>query len=460
MRPRGACILTTDGSLSKKIDKAVFPGEQGGPHVHVFAALATTFKIAQSKAFADLQKKIIKNCAVLTARLKERGMRIPFGGTDTHLLNLDCKTIIGPDGTTLTGDMAARILDVAGLVLNRNTIPGDKTALHASGIRFGTPWMTQRGLNEKDMTDLADIIADILEATIPYSVETNHGFSRRAKVDFMVLEDAKIKVRKLCEKAGADLQYNKTGYPHFFYLDDKLQTNAPLATLNIKGTSLRQFVTYCFSSDVDKLEPDQNQKTSLSTPAGLVEGAIEFTKSAEYRFSFPSEKFGLAATFLRDLADGYIAFDGTLSIRIPGTITVEEDLTNHPVSSEEPALISRKPYFIGQTDHPAEPLPSFQWVEKGKEGLKRTPLYEAHQKLGAKIIPFAGWEMPVWYSSVVEEHLACRQAAGLFDVTHMGVFQAEGPKQPCSLKLCAPMTSVCFRLVSLVILTFWILKPT
>ena len=436
--PRGACILTTDGSLSKKIDKAVFPGEQGGPHVHVFAALATTFKIAQTKAFADLQKNIIKNCAVLTARLKERGMRIPFGGTDTHLLNLDCKTVVGPDGTTLTGDMAARILDVAGLVLNRNTIPGDKTALYASGIRFGTPWMTQRGLNEKDMTGLADIIADVLQATTPYSVETNHGISRRAKVDFKVLEDAKLRVRKLCEKAGADLEYHKTGYPHFFYLDDKAETSSKLATLKIKGSSLRQFVTYCFSSDVETLDPGQSQNTSLSTPTGLVEGAIELTKSAEYRFSFPSEKFGLAATFLRDLADGYIAFDQNLPIRIPGTIIVEEDLTGQPVSAEGPARVSRKPYFIGQSDQPAESLPAFQWVEKENDALKRTPLFETHQKLGAKIIPFAGWEMPVWYSSVVEEHLACRQTAGLFDVTHMGVFQAEGSQASMFLEtVCA-----------------------
>ena len=71
-------------------------------------------------------------------------------------------------------------------------------------------------------------------------------------------------------------------------------------------------------------------------------------------------------------------------------------------------------------------LPEFRW-EEPEERLMRTPLYETHKNLGAKLIPFAGWEMPVWYTSVMEEHLATRQAAGLFDVAHMGVYQCEGP---------------------------------
>ncbi len=101
--PRGACILTHDAALAKKIDKAVFPGEQGGPHVHVFAALALTFKLAKAPEFVELQQQIVKNCVALTEALKTEGFRIPFGGTDTHLTNFDCKTIVGPDGTPAFG---------------------------------------------------------------------------------------------------------------------------------------------------------------------------------------------------------------------------------------------------------------------------------------------------------------------------------------------------------------------
>lgn len=436
--PRGACIITTDAALSRKIDKAVFPGEQGGPHVHVFAALATTFKIAQSQTFVNLQNQIIKNCAAIVDRLRERGMRIPFGGTNTHLANLDCKIIIGPDGTALSGDMAARILDEVGLVLNRNTIPGDKTAMFATGIRFGTPWMTQRGLDEKDMAEVADIIADVLLACVPYSVQTNKGISQRAKIDFKVLEDAKKRVRSLCEKAGADLNFQKNGYPQFFYLDDISQSKGELATLNLTGPNLRQFVSYCFSTDVDKLMVGQSEKTSLSTPIGTIEGAIENVKGAGYRFSFAREKFGLAATFLRDLAVGYIAFDDELPRRIPGSISVTEELVSEPVKAEGDLNISRKPWFIGQVNKLENKLPDFIWDETESTELKRTPLYETHKKMGAKIIPFAGWDMPVWYTSVVEEHLACRQAAGLFDVAHMGVYQAEGPQAAMFLEtVCA-----------------------
>ncbi|MBA4385061.1 MAG: glycine cleavage system protein T [Anaerolinea sp.] len=424
--PRGACIITTDAALSRKIDKGVFPGEQGGPHVHVFAALATTFKIAQTKTFSDLQSQIVKNSTALTNQLQSRGMRIPFGGTNTHMANLDCKLIKGPDGTTLSGDMAARILDVAGIVLNRNTIPGDKTANNSSGIRFGTPWMTQRGLKEADMVEVANIMVDLLQACTPYSVETRKGLSARAKVDFKVLEDAKKRVRTLCEKAGTDIDYQKNGYPQFYHLDDQSASKSEFATLKISGPSLRQYISYCFSSDVEALEASQSQKTSLATPLGIIDGTIANVDGNSYRFSFSKEKFGLAATFLRGLAEGYITFDQDVPRRIPGSVVVTEDLESAPVKADGTLVVSPKPFFIGQTLQSGSHLPTFEWIEKESLELFRTPLYETHKKMGAKIIPFAGWEMPVWYTSVVEEHLACRQVAGLFDVSHMGVFQAEG----------------------------------
>jgi glycine hydroxymethyltransferase len=425
--PRGACILTTDSSLSKKIDKAVFPGEQGGPHVHVFAALATTFKLAQTEQFANLQKQIIINCAALTDQLKKRGLRIPFNGTNTHLGNVDCKTVIGSDGTPLSGDMAARILDVAGIVLNRNTIPGDKTALYASGIRYGTPWMTQRGLKEPEMVQVADIMADLLLAAQPYSVETRQGLAARAKVSFDVLEHAKLRVRQLAETAGIDTQPPSNGYPHFYYLDDNAQARGKTATLTLSGRSIRQFVNLVFSSDVESLEPGQSQSTRLQTPAGLVDGLLTCQETYLFAFTLPSDQFGLASTWLRELSDGYVAFDDEPSRRLPGPIVVTEALAPLEGKAAGSAVSDRKPYYVFMPQNKAPALPEFVWEEKEPLALRRTPLYESHKNLGAKIIPFAGWEMPVWYTSVMEEHLAVRQAAGLFDVSHMGVYQLEGP---------------------------------
>ncbi len=425
--PRGACILTTDGALAKKIDKAVFPGEQGGPHVHVFAALATTFRIAATAQFSNLQKQILKNCLALTDQLQQRGLRISFGGTDSHLGNIDCKTIKGPDGTVLSGDMAARILDIAGIVCNRNTIPGDKTALFASGIRYGTPWLTQRGFTDDDMRTIGNIMADVLLAITPYTIDMRKGPSQRAKVDFAVLEQSKIKIRELAEKAGTDLAYKRSGYPHFYYVDDKAGNNRKYAALNLKGLRIRHFIDYCFTSDSENLVAGQTQATELCTPVKNVKGALTRLEDELFQFIFPTEDFGVAATFLRAISDGYISFDDDLPARVPGPVAVEEaDPVITEIPGGDPVAVT-KPWYIGHRPIASKALPAFEWKEIESPVLLRTPLYEDHKKLGAKIIPFAGWEMPVWYTSVVEEHLACRNAAGLFDVAHMGVLQAEGP---------------------------------
>ncbi len=424
--PRGACILTTEPALAKKIDRAVFPGEQGGPHVHVFAALATTFKLARTGQFRDLQRQIIKNCVVLTNRLEERGLRIPFGGTNTHLLNVDCKTVIGVDGTPLSGDMAARVLDLVGVVCNRNTIPGDKTALFASGIRLGTPWITQRGFKETEVIRVADIIADVLLALKPYSIETRQGPAVRVKIDFEILEEAKSKVNALIQDVCPEKSSTLFTYPHQFSLRDTFTGKNGVVTFNLSGKGLTQFLNYVFSEDIEAIDPGQVQKTSLWTPKGEVNCRLACISPSLYQASFAEADAPLAATWLRDLSDGYTAFDTDISRRLPGPISVLEAAPSLVKEVDSTNAKNNKPYFIGQKFDISKPLPQFQWVEPDVEANKKTPLFQTHVRMGAKMVPFAGWEMPVWYTSVVEEHLATRQAAGLFDVSHMGVFQAEG----------------------------------
>lgn len=427
--PRGACIITDNASLAKKIDRGVFPGEQGGPHIHAIAALATTFKLAKTPAFKQLQEQIVKNNQVLTNHLEKRGLRIPFNGTNTHLGNIDVSVVKGPDGTSLSGDLAARILDIAGLVVNRNTIPGDKSALNASGVRYGTPWMTQRGLDEIDMVLVADIIADVLFATTPYSIGTNKGQVQRAKIDFKVLEGAKIRVRKLIEKIGVDPNITTHGYPHFYYLDELPKGIDGKIGYDLTGKGIRLFVNYVFSSDVESLKPGEEQSTYLFADGEMINGVITCVSSYHFRFTTEVSRGNLAASWLRDLSDAFIFFDKDLNRRLPGPIIVKESLLVSELPSKKAEITVTKPYFIGHSDIsanlPAKPV--FDWVETESDQLKRTSLYDNHVKLGAKIIPFAGWEMPVWYTSVTEEHLATRKAAGLFDVSHMGVYQAEGP---------------------------------
>jgi glycine hydroxymethyltransferase len=431
--PRGAVILTTDPALAKKLDKAVFPGEQGGPHVHIFAALALTFKLAQTKEFENLQKQTIKNAQAMSEQFKARGLRIPFGGTNCHMLNVDCRTIKGPDGTSLSGDQAARILDLAGIVLNRNTIPGDKSAFDPSGIRLGTPWITQRGFDEDKSRQLADIIADVLLAAAPHSVLSARGKPvRRAKVDFNILNDARLKVRLLAQSAGIDFEPAQHGYPHFYYIDDTPANGkgSTQAVYNLSGSRLHQFLDYVFSTDISALAPGKTQAATLMTPRGAIAVTLEYVDAENARLSVPVEKASLAAAWLRDLSDGYVSLnlDGQPDYthrRIPGPIVVMGSTL--PIATkagkDTPA---EKPWFIGIAAGPKKSaLPSFTWQE-AETPLRRTALYDVHKSLGAKMVPFAGWEMPVWYTSVVEEHLATRQAAGLFDVSHMGVYQIEG----------------------------------
>ncbi len=165
--------------------------------------------------------------------------------------------------SALSGDQAARILDIAGIVVNRNTIPGDKNSADPSGIRLGTPWITQRGFNEKTTRELTDIMADVLLACAPYAVDTvRKGRARRAKIDFNLLNDAKLRVRKLAKTAGIDFEYEKSKYPHFYYIDDTSKSGA----FELSGDRVRQVLDYATSADLSALKKGRSMTTRSQLP--------------------------------------------------------------------------------------------------------------------------------------------------------------------------------------------------
>lgn len=156
--PRGGCILSTE-ALSKAIDKAVFPGQQGGPQEHAISAKAVAFAEAATDEFRDYAGRIVTNAAALAKQLAEEGFRLVSGGTDNHLLLVDLQTF----DADLTGKEAQIVLDEAGITLNRNSIPDDpRSPFVTSGIRIGTPAVTTQGMAEAEMVTIGQLIAQTL----------------------------------------------------------------------------------------------------------------------------------------------------------------------------------------------------------------------------------------------------------------------------------------------------------
>ena len=177
--PRGGLILCKDAEFGKQFNKAIFPGIQGGPLMHIIAAKAVAFKEALSDEFKVYQQQVVKNAAVLADELTQKGFRIVSGGTDNHLMLVDLRS------KNITGKEAQFLLDDIGITANRNTIPFEPLSpFVTSGIRLGTPALTTRGLKEDDIRQVADIIAKVIDN----------------RDDEAVIAQAKAEVADICKR--------------------------------------------------------------------------------------------------------------------------------------------------------------------------------------------------------------------------------------------------------------------
>ena len=155
--PRGGLILTNSEDLIKKINKAIFPGTQGGPLEHIIAAKAVCFGEALKPEYKEYAQNVCKNAKALAARLMERGVKIVSGGTDNHLMLVDLTD------SEVTGKQLEHNLDEVHITANKNTVPGEKRSpFVTSGVRLGTPSVTTRGFGEEEMVIIADCIADCI----------------------------------------------------------------------------------------------------------------------------------------------------------------------------------------------------------------------------------------------------------------------------------------------------------
>lgn len=208
--PRGGMIMVTekglkkDSELGNKVDRAVFPGLQGGPHDHQTAAIAVALKLAAQPEFKKYGKQIVLNARVLALELMKRGLRLVGNGTENHLLLVNLVPIFGPGG----GIFAQDALGVAGITVNKNTIPKDPSSpFYPSGIRLGTPAITTRGMKEKEMkkigTWITEVIREVSHYRLPEAKVARAEYLKKAKAEHgknKKLKKIAQEVKLLCSK--------------------------------------------------------------------------------------------------------------------------------------------------------------------------------------------------------------------------------------------------------------------
>lgn len=593
--PRGAVIITKDEERAKAVETAVFPSEQGGPHICNIAAKAVSFKIAQGDEYKTLAKKIVENAEHLGKSLEKLGLKLAYGGTNTHMVLIDLKEIQNEPGFTLSGEIVSRILDQCGLTCNKNAIFGDENPVHPSAIRLGTTWTTQRGMGKPEMEKIAELVHKVITNIQPFIYIGGGGEIGRGKIDFDIMEEVKVEVAKLEQSLARDEITLDSGYPHYYSLFDlnadesvlKAQHeplkavfekhrgfNIPvhygdsdsefkvakesaalfdmwdLGILEVSGDFDRvfPFIQQIQTKDISDLAPGMGTWAFIldknSKPIGDVH-ILRLTHETEGRCRYllvtSGESTQKIKTWLRALSDGYVIFDdedmfakveGPVVVRdlkevpedeqkcalaligpnakeilvklitdvkslkpsefIEGKIDGEDVLIIHeahrdfvgydiflkpsclrkiwvsilktvndfkvrpagffarqmirkesglPVNYDEedgPSLYKdqggyfdlKKSYFIGQKQilsevKQKENKKRYQYTPEEKPTIKSC-LYEEHLKLTKKMATFAGWEMPLWYTKTSDEHMAVRNSAGLFDVSHMGILEFSG----------------------------------
>ena len=357
--PRSAIILTTDQSLARRIDRAVFPGEQGGPHMNTIAAMAVAFGIAQTEKFRELQHQIVANAVRLANELAARGLTIAYGGTNTHLCLVDCRVLTSENGERLDGNVAARFLEQVGIVCNGNTIYGDTRPRFPGAIRLGTPWLSQRGFGEDDMAEIADIIVTVLLAVRPYSYIVGKSRRPAGKIDPVVLNGCRLRVRELIRSKAAGPQPTTI-------LGDTRQRGPEPVLVEVIGSRARSFISQ--ASDVAA----ENWQVGRWQPATIrrVDGSV-LTKSAiawmgrdnhdreEVWLLLPADRADAALQWLRDLSSGIVELEPDSPIDLLDGPVVVRELSATPIDDAAIGLLTgeddasqmsaSRTYFVGQT---------------------------------------------------------------------------------------------------------------
>jgi glycine cleavage system T protein len=378
--PRGACLITTDEEKATLIDAGVFPGEQGGPHINNIAAKAVSFRIAGTDAFRELQTKIVENARALAEAFRGEGMNIAYGGTDSHMMLIDLRKFKGLGGVPMRAEVPSRILDICGLTCNKNAIFNDEIPAYPSGLRFGTTWVTQRGLGPDHMKHIANIVSKVINNIKPFDYIGLLGILGRGKVQLRVMEEAKREIAEIASEMKADIEpRTDSGYPYYTPIEVMTGKSTPLGDahrktgakmgevggrlvaksfsltgkeveaaknsaalldlghwtpIEVVGDRVRQFVTQICTSDIYKMKPGDCLHTFiLDDECKLIDDVMVLRRE---RDKFDRDRFIICShpenserllMWLRGLADGYMIFDhDDITGKVEGPAVVK-DLT-------------------------------------------------------------------------------------------------------------------------------------
>ncbi len=393
--PRGAIIITTDEKLARKIDNAVFPGEQGGPHINTIAGLAVTFKLVATEEYRNLMKRVVENAQALVASLQKRGLTIAYGGTTNHLCLVDLNKITTPTGLPLKGDVASNILDLCGITCNKNTIPGDITSSDSSAVRFGTTWVSQLGMGIAEMDKLAELIHKALTNIHTFTVETASGVHCRGRISCQIMEEVRKGVAELMDSTKHP-QYPV--YPHYYYRASErrnlnccetpkdigwetqwqaYQNKAVLVhatetgILEIAGERAENFLNQVATVNVRQIKAGCGLRSFILNEQGKVLGDVHIFRMPSYEDGYP--RFWVITTFnareaiktwLRDLSDGYVYFDNRcIYTKIDGPVIVADLWESVPTKTTLKLLGVKAKEIVGKLHTDAANLAKFQILE-------------------------------------------------------------------------------------------------
>jgi glycine hydroxymethyltransferase len=202
--------------LAEKINFSVFPGLQGGPHNHTIAALATALKQAASPEFRQYQEQVLRNSKALAQSMIERGYSLVSGGTDNHLCLVNLKKSHDIDGARVE-----RVLELASVATNKNTVPGDKSALVPGGIRLGTPALTSRGFDEQDFTKVGGFI----DRAVQLAKELNAKAPGKKVKEFRDYVEANATSHPGLSKLRQDVETFASSFPTVGFLENTMKYN-------------------------------------------------------------------------------------------------------------------------------------------------------------------------------------------------------------------------------------------